>query len=271
MRPPNCLMIGLAVVIAEVISLDGEFQPREAALGFSAAASLMASTMALNDLLDREVDAINSPDRPIPSRLVSPRGAVAVTLVLGAVALTSAALINYLALTIAGLVTFLMAYYNAAGKRTGLLGNVIVSICVALPFVFGGYAVKRFHVNLVAFTALAFLSNLGREVIKGIVDVKGDALKNVKTVAVMKGPRTAATLGALLIMSAVAASLVPLLLRSVSLLYMGPLFPSVVGFAYSSYSIIRDQSAVNARRVKNLLLVWMLLGLLAFLAGASRR
>src|SRR5215470_5129917 len=66
-RPPNCLMIGLAVIVGEAISLGGLPQFIPAVLGFGTAALMMAGTMVLNDIYDVDADRLNSPGRPIPS------------------------------------------------------------------------------------------------------------------------------------------------------------------------------------------------------------
>ncbi|HLE65443.1 MAG TPA: UbiA family prenyltransferase, partial [Candidatus Bathyarchaeia archaeon] len=66
-RIPNCMIIGLAVVVGEAIAL-GTVPPFEKALlGFLTASLMMAGTMVLNDIYDVEIDKVNSPDRPLPS------------------------------------------------------------------------------------------------------------------------------------------------------------------------------------------------------------
>ncbi|KON30484.1 hypothetical protein AC482_03765 [miscellaneous Crenarchaeota group-15 archaeon DG-45] len=41
-----------------------------------------------------------------------------------------------------------------------------------------------------------------------------------------------------------------------------------LGLIHSSYSLVRDPSRGNSRRVKNRVLVWMALGLIGFIAGS---
>ncbi len=257
----------MAVIIAEFIALSGRLEQWEAGLGFATAFLMMASTMSMNDIFDREIDAINAPMRPIPSGQVGLLGASIVSAVLLVLSLTLSAAIDIESFGVALLAALLMMYYNIRGKRTGLLGNMIVSICVSLPFVFGGFTVRSFHPNLIIFTILAFLSNLGREIVKGIADMRGDMAKNVRTVAVMYGPRKAAVSASLCIAFAVFASIIPLILGTVSSFYAIPLLFSCVGFMLTARSILRDQSEHNAVTSKNRLLAWMFLGLVAFLAG----
>src|SRR4030042_835887 len=100
--------------------------------------------------------------------------------------------------------------YVTVGKRTGLPGNFLVSACVATPFVYGGVAVLDWvPLNVWLFASMAFLSNTGREITKGIVDVKGDAAENVRTLAVRYGERNAAISAAAFYISAVALTPIP--------------------------------------------------------------
>src|SRR5207245_8708979 len=66
-RPVNCLMIGLAVVVGEVINLGHVPELDKLVLGFLTASLMMAGTMVLNDVYDIEIDRVNAPTRPLPS------------------------------------------------------------------------------------------------------------------------------------------------------------------------------------------------------------
>lgn len=105
---------------------------------------------------------------------------------------------------------------------------------------------------------------------KGIVDVTGDAAKGIQSVAVKKGNAHAAKQGAALFLTAVALSAVPIAVGVVSnTFYFLPLvIISDIGFALTSYSIVTNPSARNAKRNKKYTLLWMLFGLLAFVFGA---
>ena len=70
------------------------------------------------------------------------------------------------------------------------------------------------------FASIAFLPNTGREITKGIVDVKGDEMQNVKTIAVRYREKTAAVAAALFYLSAVLLSPIPWLLNLVSLWFI---------------------------------------------------
>jgi geranylgeranylglycerol-phosphate geranylgeranyltransferase len=269
-RPPNTLMIGLAVVIGEAIGL-GKFPGiPEAIFGFLTASLMMAGTMVANDVYDVEIDRVNSPERPIPSGVVKARNALGLSIVLSAASIGFAALLGPWTLLTALLALFLMIYYNTKGKKTGLNGNAVVSFNVALPFFYGGLAVNSIRPLLFIFSSIAFLANFAREIAKGIADVKGDSLRHVHTLAVVKGTRVAAIASAGLFTIAVLLSFIPPLLpEKVSLLYFPPVVIADLGFLYSSYRLSKNQMPENIRKVKGHVLVWMLLGLVGFLLGGA--
>ena len=269
-RVPNCLMIGLAVIVGETIAL-GSLPPLSNALfGFLTASLLLAGTMVLNDIQDIQIDRVNTPNRPLPSGKIGVREAYALSLVLSSLAIIFSAFLGVFTLLTALVALALMAYYNTRGKKTGLLGNAVVSFNVALPFFFGGLAVDNLRPLLFIFFLLAFLANMAREIAKGIADVAGDSAKGVRTVAVAMGTSSAARMTAALFAIAVLLSFTaPLFDHKVSPFYYPGVAVADVGFLYSSYRLLRDQTPKTVRAVKTQVLFWMLLGLVGFLMGGS--
>ena len=262
-------MIGLGVVIGEAIGLGKLPGIREAVFGFLTASLMMAGTMVANDVYDVEIDKVNSPQRPIPSGTVRTRDAVALAVALSVAAIGFSALLGLWTFLTALLALALMVYYNTRGKKTGLIGNAVVSFNVALPFFYGGIAVNSIRPLLFIFSVVAFLANFAREVAKGIADVKGDSLRQVRTLAVVKGTKAAALASAGLFAIAVLLSFLPPFLETISWLYFPPVIVADVGFLYSAYRLVGNPTPENVRAVKRQVLLWMLLGLVGFLLGGA--
>ena len=274
MRPVNCVMMGFAVIVGAALASGFSF-PTGAwwrlLLSSLTAFTLTGGAMAVNDYYDREVDAVNEPQRPIPSGEVSPREALAFFAILSLFGFSAALLTNPSCLVTAVFAWAVMTLYSTRGKRTGLPGNLLVSTCVSLPFVYGALALGgKLPSSSLLFASMAFLSCTAREVTKDIVDIEGDASEGMKTIAVSYGPRTAALVAGTLNLAAVILSLLPWLWRLVSKLYLPPIIASDIGFVASSLWLLRDQSRENAKRIKNFSLLWMGLGLIGFLAGSLR-
>jgi geranylgeranylglycerol-phosphate geranylgeranyltransferase len=116
---------------------------------------------------------------------------------------------------------------------------------------------------------MAFLSNTGREITKGIVDVEGDKAQNVKTLAVRYGSKNAAISAVLFYLAAVSLSPLPWVMRLVSIWFLPLVSVTDVGLAVSSFMLLTDLSREKARKIKKTVLVWFIFGLLAYVAGAT--
>jgi len=270
-RLVNCLMMGFAVIVGAALASPNAVDDRWQALayGFVTGFMLTAASMAINDYYDREIDAVNEPNRPIPSGTVKPKEALIFASILTVVGFASAYLTNYACFFTALLAWTIFVTYTTIGKRSGLPGNFLVSACVAIPFIYGSLVVTgEVVLNVVIFVSMVFLSNTGREITKGIVDVQGDEARSVKTLAVRFGARKAAWAASLFYVSAVALSPLPPLLMSISFWFIPLVAITDFGLLASSAMLLRDYSRENARKVKNTVLLCFVVGLLAFLVGA---
>ena len=268
MRPANSLMVGFAVIVGALVSSGNPAllaqNIRELVLGYLTGALLAASAMVLNDVIDREIDAYNEPRRPIPSGRVSVRGALAWFAVLSVLGLSASLAISLEAFLIALAAYVVAVVYNAWGKKTGLPGNLMVSYTVMTPIVFGSVVVGDFSPKAVIFSAIIFLANTGREITKGIVDVYGDSIKGVRTVAVTRGRRAAAYMAVAFYLSAVVLSLVPYVTRMAGYLYLILVLLVDAGFLYYSWKLLRNPDRDVSLVVKRRVLALMFLGLVAF-------
>ena len=270
-RPANCAMIGFAVIVGLFVSKPAHATAVEGALGFLTGFFLCAYSMTVNDIYDVEVDRVNRPDRPIPSGRISTQAAVrASLLVLMAGVAASVLTLNALAVAIALIYAFLSWLYNTRAKQTGLPGNLIVASSLAVPFIYGG-VVSGGDITgslLLMMSLTSFFSGVGREVVKAMADVEGDAKRGINSVARGNGLRAASAVGAGFFFLAVITSWVPLALGLANTFYtVGVVAPDAV-FAYLAASIVARHDPANAHRVKRIALAGMGLGLIVFVGGA---
>ena len=130
-------------------------------------------------------------------------------LVLSIIGFVAAFETNLPSLLVAVIAWIISITYITEGKGTGLPGNFLVSATVVIPFIYGGLTVGQIETSTLLFVAIAFLSNTGREVTKGIVDVEGDRSHKIRTIAVTYGERTAAAAAAVFSLLAVCLSPLP--------------------------------------------------------------
>ncbi len=271
MRPPNGLLMFFAVLIGVLFSDMRTVNLQQIIFAFVTSFGLTGSSMALNDYFDREVDVVNNPSRPIPSGEVSPASAVALSSILAGAGLLTAFLSSTACFVMAAVAFAVSTVYNMFLKKTGLLGNFAVSFTVVAPFLYGSILADGYvSWSVIVFAVLAFLANTGREVVKGITDVEGDAVRGVATIARKSGLRTAARVGAGFYLAAVVLSPVPYLLDVVNIMYLPLVSAADAGFVYSSIRVIRNPEPVEAKKQKNLTLLWMLFALVSFAVGGLR-
>jgi geranylgeranylglycerol-phosphate geranylgeranyltransferase len=270
-RPVNCAMIGFAVIVGAFVSKPASVSTVELALGFLTGFFICAYSMAVNDVYDIEVDRVNRPERPLPSGRISAAGAsrISVVSLLAGVACSVLSL-NPLAVVIGLFYAFLSWLYNSRAKKQGIGGNLIVASSLAIPFIYGGVIIGGSSAGslLLMMALTSFFSGVGREVVKAMADVEGDAMRGVKSVARTGGLRVASAAGATFFLLAVVTSWVPLITRIANQIYTyGVIIPDAI-FIGLALAILSRPDAARALKVKRIALAGMTVGLLVFIGGA---
>lgn len=122
------------VVLGFLLTHDSLFLdgcPLPFALLLLSSAGLYLGGMALNDIFDRAVDAVERPGRPIPSGRVSLKAAVLVAAVLLIGGIVAAACVGSSSLVIAACLAAAIFAYDSGVKRT-LPGPVVMGLCRSL-------------------------------------------------------------------------------------------------------------------------------------------
>ncbi len=267
-RPVNSIMNGVAVIVGYIITCGCLQMDIRLIWGFLVGFFLTASSMVINDYFDRLIDAINAPYRPIPSGRISEREAKIYGVLLGVIGL-GVALYLGIELFIIALISYgISLLYNWRMKKTGFLGNLMVSYCVAIPFIYGSLLVssKNILVALI-FASIAFLANTGREITKGIVDIVGDREREIQTIAVKYGAKEAAIVASTFYIVSVILSFIPLYLKLVNMFYIPLIIITDIGFIWGSIKILMNPSIEEAYKVKKRILIFMMTGLIAFTLG----
>jgi geranylgeranylglycerol-phosphate geranylgeranyltransferase len=197
LRPVNCLMGSLTVIIGLLNTRTGVLLNLFAVniiLGIIAYFFIAGSGMVINDIYDIEIDRINRPQRPIPRgsiTLAQAKGLFLTYLIIGLIASVVNSIINLLGLLnviIAAIFGLIGWIYAKWGKKSGFLGNIIVSVSFSIGLIYGAVlnsSIVPIYIYFFFFTSFFLL--LSREVIKGCEDVEGDKLQGVKTLAIKIG------------------------------------------------------------------------------------
>lgn len=276
LRLEHGIMYGIGVIIGIFVSDSSYFNIQNIVLGFFTALFLQASAFALNDYFDFEVDLANNRfDRPLVRGEISKKEALIASLILAPVGSLFAYLISFIAFILAIFITIIGYIYDIKLKEYGLVGNFYIALSMAVPFLFGSVIAKStFTLQAVILALIAFLSGVGREIMKGIEDVEGDAIRNVKTIARMRGIKSAAFHASILFIASIVLSFIPFMLLKEYYLDFKYLFPIALTdaiFLKIAIELIKlDESKVKQkiRNFRKQTLMAMSLGLVGFLLGA---
>ncbi len=279
-RPHNILValvttyIGYGVVYKIVhgfMGLDYWFIPIALTVALVAAAGYV-----INDYFDVVIDAVNKPERPIPSGRVTPREALLEALVLLTLGVATASTIGLYSYVFACINMLVLFHYSSWIKKTGFPGNIAIAFNSASSIVYGGLAYMDVTGNYtgwpwVLIPALyAFLLVLGREVVKGIEDYYGDSREGVRTLAVTLGPSRAARIASAILASVIALSPLPMLAGLYNYAY-AVLAAAVDALCLASIKTLlgADNPVEEARKPRRWLKIAFLLGGLAFILGLA--
>jgi geranylgeranylglycerol-phosphate geranylgeranyltransferase len=173
LRPGNCLMAAVAVLIGYAVALQGFALTLQAGLAMVSAFLICGGGQAINDYFDRGIDRKIKPEKPIPSGRVNASMVPAYAAVLFAGGIAVSSLINLSALAIALSFSALLVVYSSLMMKVKYLGNIVVASGTAFTLIYGASVIGEY--SIVVWLALsAFLANLGREITKDLEDVGAD-------------------------------------------------------------------------------------------------
>jgi len=153
-----------------------------------------AAANSLNDVVDLEIDKINRPSRPIPSKNVNKNSALFFSFILFiigsilSIQLSSSA--QFISIVIA---MPLMVVYSTNLKSKPLIGNITVSLIIGFSFLFCGAALENISPMWTP-GLLAFGLTLIREITKDIADYDGDNSARYNTYPIKYGINSAVKL-----------------------------------------------------------------------------
>jgi geranylgeranylglycerol-phosphate geranylgeranyltransferase len=211
MRPTNAVVAGLAAVIGYFIATSTIIP---AVLLLIVIVFLVtAGGNVINDYYDSEIDAINRPDRPIPSGKVKKERAYHFAAALFIAGVVLSLFTNPLCAGIAVFNSVILVLYASRLKKSFMSGNIAVSYLSASIFLFGGaLSGPEGLLRLVPLALITFLAMMSRELLKDAEDVEGDRASGAVTYPIRYGIRTTMWVSLFFIIGAIVASVIPVYL-----------------------------------------------------------
>ena len=258
----------VVAVIVSVITLNLQFPLEMYFYLFSCPFLVSAGAFALNDYFDVETDKLNKKKTPIVTGEISKNNALFISIMLLVLGIIISLPLGIYAFIIAIIFAILSVLYNYKLKDVALIGNIIISMSMAIVFIFTEIAIVGTITNTSIFMGFTSLfSGLGREIYKTVQDMEGDVKgRNSKTLPVLIGKQNSIHLGTISIILAITLAIymyfeiIPmkenvayLTIAGISIL----LFFKSISLVYSKENKFKD--------IRNLTLQAMSIGLISFL------
>ncbi len=267
-RPELPFAAGVCVVLGELIALGKFPSVGQILLGFVSVFFISGSALVLNDYFDLEVDKVNMPERPLPAGILSPSEALFLTGFAIAVGLIASLLIGVTAFLFCAVACVVGILYNWKFKEAGVIGNLMVSSCVAFTFLFGGIAVGDPWNKIVwCFAAMAFFIDLGEEIAGDAMDVEGDKKRGSRSIAILMGRRFALGVSCSLFGLVIVISFIPVVLGWLGASYLFMICIMDALMVLFTVRLVKSKTSREGRSSMRGIYLGALVGMLAFIAG----
>lgn len=232
--------------------------------------SYIGIAMVHNDIIDLEIDRINAPNRPIPSGNLSLKQAKKYIIFLFVIGTTAGLFLKYEAIIIMVSTLVISLLYNSKLKKTGFLGNLSVGFTATSAFLYGDAVASGFS-NFWPFNSwnasvylflISALLNTSREVAKGIMDVSGDELHNVRTIAVRYGKKFAAKFVWILLILAMIFAILPIINDIFGWVFIAALITFLILIIQVGVPLVKNPSYETANKFKKRIILIMLFALI---------
>ncbi|HEY3274051.1 MAG TPA: UbiA family prenyltransferase [Methanocella sp.] len=258
---------GICVVAGQLLALGTLPSLAEAVLGFLTGFFISGVLMITNDYFDLDVDRVNHSERPLPSGRITAAEVVILTVLFTVAGLATAAALGLPAFLIAVAIWINGTLYNWKFKESGLPGNMMVALPVAMTFIAGGVSVGQASSGLVwLFGALAFVFDLAEEIANGAMDIEGDRLRASRSLAILRGKKYALGVSGLLYAVFIALSFLPYVLGWLGLAYLVLVVVTDLAVAYFVYRLLKSDTPQKGKKQTRQLYLTLLLFVVAFIA-----
>ena len=266
-RPLNVFLSGLTILISSLI-IKYEGPAISVILPVFVVMFFTIGANTLNDYFDYEIDKINRPDRAISSGLVLRNHALILSLFSLVVGVLIALRLNKDSQLLSiGVSLPLIIAYNVKLKNYALIGNIIVSLILAMSFIYAGLVFEKTE-PLIIPALLAFGLTLIREIVKDLADIKGDKSAGLMTFPIVYGKKKTIILCTILSLFLGIGSFIPFLTDYYNTFYGISLILMVeIPLAVVVISLLNKPVILTAKRGSKLLKFCTLGGLLSIYIG----
>ena len=261
LRLPYWMMSGGLALLTAFAIAHGVSSVETVLLVFFSMSLITSAGFAVNDYFDRESDAVIKPKRPIPAGSLSLKQVVATAIILFALGLSFAVLINVLSFVILLIDSVLLLLYSAFVKRkSGFAANVLAGLLVGTAFIYGEAAVA----NTVSIISLSLYpiacGSIGGNVLRDILSLEGDSKIGYPTLPQKIGNSKSAKIAAFFFIITGVLAPLPYALGKFTMYYLPLILLWSIILIYSSVRLVTSAATVeNVRKYERLITMSMML------------
>ncbi len=145
--------------------------------------------------------------------------------------------------------------------KSTFLGHFVDSWLAASSFLFGALFVD-INATIIFLFSMAYLANVGREIAKGIEDIKGDRKIGAKTIPVVLGRIFSSWIAIFFVIFAIAITPIPYFFNLLNLNYLLLVIFADLIFIFSSFILL-----FNPTKSQKIMKIAMFVSIIAFLVG----
>ena len=236
----------------------------------------------INDVFDYKIDAVNRPDRPIPSGKISLKNARIYAGILYTISIILSLIISYLINNFLFFVIIICSAviiyaYSRFFKAMPLIGNIIVGCMIGFCFIIGGFILlcttKDWNIFKVSvyIGLLAAVVNVADELIRDMEDVRGDQLGGARTFPVIYGKKPSSIIAIFFLAVTVAVHIYLYTLGIFNIAYLILLIIPAFLYIYSAYVLYASKlepAEATCTKVVKILKLAMGISLLVIIIGS---
>jgi geranylgeranylglycerol-phosphate geranylgeranyltransferase len=221
----------------------------------------------INDIIDIDIDLINKPNRPLPSKNMTVGSAYILYSALVAASLITGYFLGYHSFAAVILVNFILLFYTIFLKRRPFWGNFVVAFISGYLFYFCSITTGNFE-KIIPLAVSAFLFHFIREIIKDLADIKGDSIRKAETMAIKLGAKKTVSMVTALLSFLILYLAYLILYGNYKIYFSAVIITAVIPvIIFVLISLKKKSGQVNFERLSLIMKADMFFGIIAFYLG----
>jgi geranylgeranylglycerol-phosphate geranylgeranyltransferase len=248
---PHYIPLAVLGAFLGVVTTINKFPDERFIILAIALTCVVSAFNAFNAVVDKDIDKINKPERPLVSGKISDNQAIMLTIILYSIAIILGLFLGYqtfLIIFLAIIITFLYSYKPIYLKKKLIVGNLSGAILYSLLCPLAGWSLySNNSVNTIILFFL-FILGIGLSFVKDFEDTLGDGIHKVLSLPVVIGKIQTANLISLIELFAFSIIAYAIFSEILNILY-GILLLMIIPFLFYTNKFKHVKNLVYDRQI----------------------